>query len=554
MAIQDFSLNRRWVLVGGLWVAAGLASCSKAAENEVETAAGRVSGLTEDVVSVFKGIPYGESTAGAGRFMPSKPKAAWTGVRETVAFGASAQQSGPPPPPLRPEGAPQPYPFPWQGGEPSEPIPDSEDCLFLNVWTPAKTGKRPVLFWMHGGGFSSGNGSSLMYDGTNIAKKQDVVVVTINHRLNVYGYADLSAYGEQYAESGNVGMLDCVVALRWVKDNIEAFGGDPDRVLIFGESGGGRKVSMLMGSPPAQSLFHRAVAQSGPGLLFDSEALAQEKGARLLSELEIAPADVAKIHDVSAFDLFLAGQRASRGYGQFRPVVGPASLPTDPFGPEPSPVSKNVPLITGTNRTEDSAFLGSSRAMDSLSREELKARVENIVPPGKAEETLALYARLYANSGWAETLYMISTDRGYFLDSTIQAERKAALGGAPAYLYVFARETPIFNGRYFAPHSQEIPFVFDTVDKMTGMVGPLTPEVQGLADQMSATWANFAKTGMPSAEGMPEWVPYNAETRPTMVFDEGGRTDLVNNSRGEQRKLMASFGTRQVAQAQLPTT
>lgn len=502
-------------------------------------------------VKMYRGIPYGAPVSGKNRFMAPQAPSAWSDIRECYEYGASAPQArvsfarG-----QSPENSGKAAKY--QPLVSTDQVVQSEDCLILNVWAPAghqvdSSKKRAVMFWMHGGGFTSGSGSALWYDGRNLAAKQDVVVVTINHRLNVHGFCDLSAYGPQYANSGNVGMLDCVKALEWVRDNIENFGGDPDRVLIYGESGGGRKTSMMMGFKPAQGLYHRAIVQSGSMLRLETKEKAQKKAALLLKALNISPDNIEAIHDVSVDDLRAASEPILAKHGQWMPVVGGAQLPAHPFSPRAPEMSKHIPMIIGSNRTEMALFFGTNPIFDTLSA---KGMVKMLAGSGLGKAAPALaknYQTRYPDKSMAELFYMIMTDRGYFLDGCIQAERKAdqaKAGGAPAYAYHFERTTPVQGGRFFSPHAQEIPFVFDQLAWAENMVGPKTASAQGLADQLSECWCNFAKTGVPSAKGMATWPAYNRETRPTLLLDEP-TPKLANDPRGIERKLMMKLGSQQ---------
>ncbi len=517
----------------------------------VETSAGRIEGYAEGAAKVFKGVPYGASTAGEGRFMPPRPPEPWTGVKQVRAFGPWAPQgaSTAPFPPRSdlPGDYPDDQPRRLIANLPSGTGP-GEDCLVLNVWTPAADrAKRPVLVWLHGGGFSAGSGSSTWYDGVNMATRQDVVVVTINHRLNVFGYLYLGDLGGgEFADASSAGMLDCVRALEWVRDNIENFGGDPSRVLIFGESGGGRKTSTAMGMPPAQGLFNRCVVQSGSQLTLDTPEIAMERTEKLLKAVGVDKSNVRALQQLSLDQLLGAVGTATQGTGQFRPVAGAPSTPRHPFWPDAPAVSANVPMMIGSNRTEQSVFLGGNAEIVNLSNAELVQRLNGWVDDASKPDVLAMYRRLYPDARNDEILYMATTDRGYFLDSTIQAALKADQGAAPAYHYQFYRETPVEQGRYHVPHASEIPFVFDNLDKAISIGGQPTAASQALASQMSASWAAFARTGDPNVEGLADWPVYNSSQRPSMVFDEPA-SSVVSDPRGEQRLNWLEIGSQQHA-------
>lgn len=412
------------------------------------------------------------------------------------------------------------------------PEQEGEDCLSLNILTPAvgDGGKRPVLFWCHGGGFTAGSGAGRLYNGTNLPRRGNVVVVTVNHRLGPFGYLYLGDLaGERYAASGNAGMLDLVAALAWVRDNIEAFGGDPANVTIFGESGGGAKVSALLAMPAAQGLFHRAIIQSGPGLRMLSREKATDNAAKLLKTLEIAPNDVERLSTLSVEQILEANARVNRNpLGGWGPVVDSQVLPQHPFDPVASALSANVPMVIGTNKDEATLFLLNDAALNTLDEAGLRARIGALV--GDATGTL-LTAYRHASPGDLFTSFM--TDRLFRMHSITIAERKYEQGTAPVYMYLFTWETPVLNGRLKSAHALEIPFMFDNLSSARNFTGE-SPELVPLAKKMSEAWLAFARDGKPGYRGLPAWPAYEPEGRATMIFDTACRVE--NDPGGEVRR------------------
>ncbi len=512
----------------------------------VETSNGRIRGFTTNGIHTFRGVRYGASTAGKGRFMgPRKPEP-WSGVRDATAYGCSAPQTNPAPRSATPA-SPLASILAASDGFRMAPA-ESEDCLFLNLWTNGLGAqrRRPVMVWLHGGGFSSGSASSLLYDGTNLASRGDVVVVGINHRLNVFGYTHLGDIGgPEYAHSGNAGQLDIIAALEWVRDNIDRFGGDPKRVMIFGESGGGGKVSMLMACPPAKGLFHAAVVESGPGVRMGERKQATEAAEVLLAELGLNSSRLTEIHSLST-EKILAGYFATTskfkggglGSGPFGPVLDPVVLPQHPFDPVATPVSEDVPLMIGYNRTEATAFSLGNPRLFSLDEEGMHKQIEQLVG-AQADRLIQTYRAENAKLSPSEIYFNAASYSMMGAGSVKIAERKAALGKAPVYCYRFDWRTPVMDGKLICPHGLEMPFVFDNVDRGgEGLTGG-GEAANRLAARVSEAWAAFAATGNPNARksGLPLWEPYSIDKRPVMIFDNQSR--VVFDPRREQREIFA---------------
>jgi para-nitrobenzyl esterase len=506
----------------------------------VETDAGKVRGFTRNGIVTFKGIPYAGTTAGGARFQaPAKVKP-WAGVRSSMQYGFVSPQE-----PRAGWGNDEiAWMFDWDDGRPGE------DCLRANIWTPGVNDnkKRPVMVWLHGGGFSAGSGQELKsYYGENLSRRGDVVVVSINHRLGVLGYLNLAEIGgSRYANSANAGMLDIVAALEWVRDNIANFGGDPGNVMIFGQSGGGGKVNTLMAMPQAKGLFHRGAVESG-SLLNASKAEDSAKlGAAVLQQLGLSASEIDKIQEVPVEQLVQAGIAGVKSLaapfqpgGAFRlprigwqPTVDGTNLPTQPYDPVAPAMSAHVPLIVGTNLNEFSTPLFDPKLTsltDGLLKERVTAQYED-----KADHIIEVFRAAHPKDTPGELMCRIAA-APVRQSAITQAERQAALGGAPVYLYWFCWKTPVLDGRPGAFHCAELSFVFDNTDRCAPMTGG-GPGPRALAAKVSDAWVNLARRGDPNHAGLPKWDAFTSSNKATMIFDN--LCEAKNNPDGAEREAL----------------
>lgn len=523
----------------------------------VEIASGKIRGVRRKGIFTFKGVPYGASTSGPNRFMGPVPPEPWPGIRNALAFGRACYQETA----QSKAGGPH---STFDGRNLALSDEDNfllhrgcaiytpgEDCLRLNVWTPEinGNGKRPVMVYMHGGGFEAGFDIDLLsYDGENLARNHDVVVVTHNHRLNVFGYLNLAEIGgEKVADSANAGMLDIVAVLKWVRDNIARFGGNPGNVTIFGQSGGGGKVVTLMAMPSAKGLFHKAICQSGPFLKAGEPDYTAQVAAEVIKELGLTKPQVDDLQKIGVERLFGAARtvmdrlnpRTSfnlnrpiglKGWG---PYVDGQILPYHPFDPAAPPESADVPLISGTILNEVVSGLdhGSLVAMTNAelhrkAREELGDKGDAVIAAYRGDYPQATPFGIYA-AIWAEPFRRPAAE---------QCLRKAAQRAAPAYSYIYGWRTPMLDDRPGTFHACEIGFAFDNAELCNHYSG-MQPEALALSKQMSGAWASFARTGNPNHPGLPEWPAYSAERRSTMFFDAPSR--VRNAPEAEGLRLLA---------------
>jgi para-nitrobenzyl esterase len=525
------TLTRRTVLnsMAGLGAALAVPSVVRAASSAdavVRTSHGAVRGRAEEGVLAFRGLRYAAPPVGKLRFKPPQALATWTDIADAAEFGAASVQSA---------GQPDMPPYEKHG----------EDCLFLNVWTASLKGKRPVMVWLHGGAFSTGAAGRPTYFGDHFAR-DGVVLVSVNHRLNVFGYAQLPAsWGPDYASSGMAGMLDIVAALKWVQKNIARFGGDPSNVTIFGESGGGAKVSLLLAMPGAKGLYHKAIIQSGAALDAASREYAQALGGALMDGLGLAPGDTTGLAAIETSRIFDAQDAAVAKVSSrvppggflnagFVPSLNPVDLPRGPFTPDAPAMSAHIPLLIGSNKDEATLFLTGRKDFLAQTDANFEEAVRRAYP-AEAERIGAAIRSAYPDYSPPYRIAALMTAQMFWLNSIVLAERKVAQRAAPVYMYRMDWGSPIQNGLLKAAHAMELSFVFGTYEAIRHFVGPGDGPAR-MASQMHPAWVAFAKTGDPNASSLPHWPAYDTQSRSTMIFDLQSRVE--KDPLSELRRLM----------------
>jgi para-nitrobenzyl esterase len=514
--------------------------CSTPRSAVAKTQYGKVRGYVEDGVLTFKGVPYGANTGGENRWLPAKPPAPWEGEYTALTYGPNCPQR------LHDWSSEQTFLQQWTDGW------QSEDMLKVNIWTPSLTGKRPVMFYIHGGGFTFGSAYELAsQDGAQMARHQDVVSVTVNHRLNILGFLDLSEFGgPAYADSVNIGMTDLVAALRWVRDNIAGFGGDPGCVMIYGQSGGGSKVTTLLGMPSAEGLIHRASPQSGGGGNPPSGEQSREFARRVIAELGVR--DIAALQKMEWARLNEIGNavvaKMNPPMGPGGPIPAPGTAPPRVgWGPtvdgriipmrsffESAPeISKNVPMLIGSVSEEGNSMRSRPTEPEWL------AILAKTYGETKATALVAALKKAHPEKSIRTLSYMCG---GGGLNSlnmrnnvTRMATMKCSQKAAPVFTWYFTWQSPMLEDAG-AWHTAELAFCFDNTRRCMQGTGN-TPEAQALAKKMATAWANFARTGNPSQPGL-QWTPFEPVRCPTMIFDNKCRP--VDDPEGEARKILLS--------------
>ena len=522
----------------------------------VHTTSGAVRGTTRTGVAVFLGIPYGDDTR-FRRFQPPVPAPHWSGVRDAFVWGDRAPQL------LGRTGMTSPSRRPPAGSAGSYRLPPeqgsiSENCLHLNIWTPspAREGheSRPVLVYIHGGAYNNGTANSPLYDGTHLCLHGDAVVVTVNHRLNAFGFLYLAGVTDDpaYADSGNAGMLDLVLALEWVQNNIAAFGGDPARVTIFGQSGGGAKCATLMAMPAAHGRFQRVMTMSGEQVTAAPEAIATARTRKFLEQLGLENTAPGKLRAALNAMPVERLEQAATVSAAWLPVVDGHALPRDPFSPDAPPLSQDVPMILGNTHDETRGLIGGAHPeLFSLSWPELPSALETYVRsflgPVSPQTIVAHYRRWYPHDSPSDVFFAAATAFRSWPGQLIEAERRAQSPAQPrTWVYEMDWPSPVAGGRFGAPHTVDIPFFFDNLALAPGMVGSSAEDIrraQPLATIMSRTLVAFGRSGDPNHSGLPHWPAYTLTTRPTMIWNTPPH--VVNDPRGNERRLAAEAHYRQ---------
>jgi para-nitrobenzyl esterase len=482
-----------------------------------ETSSGKVRGVIDEDIRIFQGIPYGGSPTGKNRFLPPTRPAKWSGVRDALAYGPTAPQ------PVNADAAPNRI-LPAQG----------EDCLVLNVYTPSLNGgsKRPVMVWLHGGGFSTGSASARQLHGASLARSGDAVVVSINHRLGVLGQTYLGeALGSEFAPSGSVGIQDIVLALEWVRENIGHFGGDPNLVTIFGQSGGGRKVATLMAMPSAKGLFHRAIIESGAVLRLTAQEDAIRTTNLLLAELGLKAGQARDLQNIPFEKLIAANEAVYKkftmrepGMTADTPMVDGKIIPAHPWDPAAPGLSARIPLLIGWTHTEETLYDRPTPEKLALDEAGLKERVAKRLGVGDPNPVIEAYRASNQKTTPWDLYILIATDHPRGTYTRELAKRKVVQGGAPVYVYRFDWETPEGGGHMRSPHAVEVPFVFENI-KVAGPLISKMPEAFALSEKIGAAWVGFARTGNPNVPVLPRWPAYSVETRDTMLFNNESRVE-----------------------------
>jgi para-nitrobenzyl esterase len=491
----------------------------------LETTNGTVRGTARAGALVFRGIRYGASTGGANRFLPPQKLARWSGVIDAIAPGPSAPQLP------RSENT-DPF-FSWY----SAIQPVSEDCLFLNLFTPSLHGRRPIMFWIHGGGWREGSGTAPGFDGSNLAASQDVVVVTVNHRLNAFGFLGLGSWDERFADSGNAGLLDIVAALAWVRENAEAFGGDPANVTLFGQSGGASKIAALMSTRRGAGLFHKAIVQSSAGVRLAPAEDSARMADAFAKSLGLEHADPVAMQALPMENLLYAMRVVP---GPFRGIIDGRTFFEDAFVDKGPPAAAQIPLLIGCTNTESTYYLRNNPGNFQLEMPVVRRRLAQFFKADdvRIDHLIRRYRDASPGRNPSRIMIEIATDQIFKRQTYGIGLRQAASASVPVHAYLFEWETPIEGGRMGSPHTIEVPFVFGTTDAATACIGT-SLDLSRLSETLMSIWASFARTGSPSIAALPHWQQYEGSSQMMMVLNYESR--LEQDPGAEVRAALSDF-------------